>query len=33
MNKNPDIIVCDLGALLAPIPYFISKKKKARFNF
>ncbi len=33
MNKKPDVIVCDLGALLAPIPYFISKKKKARFIF
>lgn len=33
MNENPDVIVCDLGALLAPLPYFISKKKKARFIF
>lgn len=31
IKTNPDAIVCDLGALLAPIPYFISKKKKARF--
>lgn len=30
---NPDVIVCDLGAPLAPIPYFISKKRKSRFIF
>lgn len=28
---NPDVIICDLGAVLAPIPYFVSKKKKSRF--
>jgi glycosyltransferase involved in cell wall biosynthesis len=33
IKTNPDVVVCDLGALLSPIPYFISKKKKARFIF
>lgn len=33
MKTDPDVIVCDLGAMLAPIPYFISISKKARFIF
>lgn len=31
IKVNPDVIICDLGALLAPIPYWISKAKKAKF--
>lgn len=31
ISDKPDIIICDLGALLAPIPYMISKKLKAKF--
>lgn len=31
IKTNPDIIICDLGAMLAPIPYLISRFKKAKF--
>lgn len=31
ISQKPDVIVCDLGALFAVIPYYISKKLKAKF--
>lgn len=30
-HNEPDIIICDLVAMLAPIPYIVAKKKKAKF--
>lgn len=31
INTKPGVIICDLGAMLAPIPYFISKSIGAEF--
>lgn len=31
IKTDPDIIICDLGAMLAPVPYFIARSKKAKF--
>ncbi|WP_207641879.1 glycosyltransferase family 4 protein [Ruminiclostridium cellobioparum] len=31
INEKPDVIICDLGAMLAPLPFLISKRYKAKF--
>ena len=31
IDVSPDIIICDLGTMLSPIVYFISRRFKARF--
>lgn len=31
LDEKPDIIICDLGAMLAPLPYMISKRFKSKF--
>lgn len=31
IDDKPDVVICDLPVLLAPIPYWISKKYNARF--
>ncbi|MFA9375905.1 MAG: glycosyltransferase family 4 protein [Lachnotalea sp.] len=31
ISINPNIIVCDLGAMLAPLLFYVSKLKKAKF--
>lgn len=31
LNDKPDVIICDLGAMLAPLPYLVAKKYKSKF--